>query len=444
MSKGLWRIVLYALLILAPLLIAAAVSPGIRHPNGVLYEFAKDMALIGFMILMLQPVLAGRFKGIEAPFGLDILIRFHKHMAVFAVGLLILHPLLLAAGGAGWTLLLGLDLPWYIWVGKGALVLLLINGALSLFQQRIGISFEKWRLSHDILGPIILVMIFFHSYFAGRNLEKPPLSWLWPLILLASAAVFVYHRSIRPRKLAAAPYRVSETTAEADDVWTVKLTPPEGGAVPDYDPGQFHFITFHRRPDLPEEEHHWTISSSPTEQGFVSSTIKALGDFTRTMGETQEGDTATVHGPFGRFSYRNHPDETHLVFIAGGIGVTPLRAMLRHMADTDADRSVRFIYANKNEDGIVFRDELEGIADGDRPRLQLTHVLENPGEGWTGETGFVDREKLQRLCGDWVENETAGFYVCGPPGLTNAVIGHLKALGVPDHRLHLELFSFLD
>jgi predicted ferric reductase len=442
MSKGLWRIVLYALLLLAPLLIATLVSPGIRHQHGILYEVAKNLALIGFMILMLQPVLAGRFKWIEAPFGMDILIRFHKHMAVFAVCLLILHPILLAAGGAGWTLLFGLDLPWYIWVGKGALVLLLINAALSLFQQRFGISFEKWRLSHDIIGPLILVMIFFHSYFVGHNLKSPPLSWIWPLLLIASAAIFVYHRFVRPRKLATAPYRVTEVVPEAADVWTVKLTPPEGKNVGDYYPGQFHFITFHRREDLPEEEHHWTISSSPTESGFVSSTIKALGDFTQTMGETQPGDTATLHGPFGRFSYLLHPDEQELVFIAGGIGVTPLRAMLRHMTDTEADRAVRFLYANKEEKGIVFREELETIAGGERPRLQLIHVLENPGEGWSGETGYVDREKIERLCGDWIDR--AGFYVCGPPGLTQAAIGHLKDLGVPDHRIHLELFSFLD
>ncbi|HIE26514.1 TPA: hypothetical protein EYP66_04440 [Candidatus Poribacteria bacterium] len=66
-------------------------------------------------------------------------------------------------------------------------------------------------------------------------------------------------------------------------------------------PGQFHFIKLYREGGLPVEEHPFTISSSPTEKGFVSSTIKESGDFTATIGQTKPGDTASVQGPYGRF-----------------------------------------------------------------------------------------------------------------------------------------------
>ena len=443
MPKGMCRVFLYILLVISPVIVVTFFNPGALHQKGILYEIAKSMALVAFMILMLQPVLAGRFKWIEAPYGMDILIRFHRHMGIFAVALLVLHPVLLAAGGAGWKLLYSLNLPWYIWVGKIALVILLINGGLSLFQTPLKIKFEKWRFWHDVLGPTTLALAFVHSWYTGRNLENPLLKWIWSAMLIIAAGVFVYHRFLRPRKLSRYPYRVLEVKPEIEDVWSVTLAPPRGTKkVFDYVPGQFHFITFHRDRGLPEEEHHWTISSSPTEQGFLTSTIKALGDFTATIGETRPGDTATVHGPFGRFSYIFHPEERDLVFIAGGIGVTPLRSMLRHMKDTEKDRSVLFIYANPDEKSIVFRRELEKIAEGDFPRLKLVHVLENPGPNWTGEQGMVDREKIERLCKNKLK--TAGFYVCGPPGLLEAVIGHLKDLGVPDKRIHLEIFSFLD
>lgn len=443
MSKGLWRVILYVVLVLSPVLIITFFSPGTHHKQGFLYEIAKNIALVGFMILMLQPFLAGRFKWVEAPYGLDILIRFHKHMAVFSVCLLVLHPILLAAGGAGWKLLFGLDLPWYIWAAKIALVLLLINAGLSLYQTRLGMKFEKWRLWHDVLGPCILVLAFFHSWFAGRNLQHPPLEWIWPAILIIAATVFFYHRIIRPRKLGRRPYRVIEVKPEIDGVWTVNLAPPgRTGKVYDYEPGQFHFITFHRHRDLPEEEHHWTISSSPTEPGIISSTIKALGDFTETIGETRPGDKATIHGPFGRFSYMFHPKEKDLVFIAGGIGVTPLRSMLRHMHDLKKDKTVLFIYANPDEKSIVFRQELEKIAQNDHPQLELVHILENPGENWSGEKGVVNLGKIERLCGNRLKK--AGFYLCGPSGLIESAIRHLKDLGVPDKRIHVEIFSFLD
>jgi ferredoxin-NADP reductase len=148
-----------------------------------------------------------------------------------------------------------------------------------------------------------------------------------------------------------------------------------------------------------------------------------------------------MHGPFGRFSYMNHPHEQDLVFIAGGIGVTPLRSMLRHMNDIESEKSVLFIYANSDENNIVFRKELHEIANSNYPRLNLVHVLENPPGIWSGETGLLDREKTERLCKNKLKN--AAFYVCGPPGLVETVIANLKDLGVPDKRIHLEIFSFI-
>jgi predicted ferric reductase len=443
MSKGLWRIILYVLIVLAPLIMVTYLYPATLHKNGVIYETGKNLGLTAFMILMLQPLLAGRFKWIEAPFGMDILIRFHKYMAVFAVCLLVLHPVLLAGGGIGWKLLIKVDLPWYILIGKFTLVLLLANVALSLFQTRFRVKFEKWRCYHDILAPSIFVLAFFHSWFAGQDLQNPPLKCIWPVIVIIVLGIFFYHRIVRPLNLACKPYRVLKVNQEIEDVWTITLVPPPGiKKVFNYVPGQFHFLTFHRNRNLPEEEHHWTISSSPTEQGIISSTIKSRGDFTSTIGNTRIGDTATVNGPFGRFSYLNYPHEQELVFIAGGIGVTPLRSMLRHMYDTESEKSVLFIYANSNENNIVFHKELHEIASGNYPRLNLVHILENPPRNWSGETGLLDHEKIKRLCKNKLNN--AAFYLCGPPGLIETVVVNLKDLGVPDKRIHLEIFSFLD
>jgi len=160
------------------------------------------------------------------------------------------------------------------------------------------------------------------------------------------------------------------------------------------------------------------------------------------MGETRVGDRAAVHGGFGRFSYVLHPEERDLVFIAGGIRITPLMSMIRHMRDTRDTRRVLLLYANKDESGIVFSRELSEIEAGGYPSLRVVHVLGSPPPGWKGEAGFVDREKIQRLCGDKLDDKV--FYVCGPPGLINAVLDALKALGVEDYRIRLEIFSFLD
>ena len=187
---------------------------------------------------------------------------------------------------------------------------------------------------------------------------------------------------------------------------------------------------------------HKEARSSPARKDFISSTIKELGDFTSTIGQTRPGDTVAVHGPFGRFSYMLHPDERDLVFLAGGIGITPLMAMLRHMRDTGDDRSVVLLYANGNEDRIVFREELDRIAAGGRPGLTVVHVLSRPGENWTGETGHIDRERIEKYCSANPDGKT--FYICGPVKMARDLITTLRGIGVSEKRIRQEVFSFLD
>lgn len=440
MFTGMWRIALYVILVLAPLAVAVIHDPGTEE--NFIFELGKGFALAGFMILMLQPVLAGRFRWIERAFGLDILIRFHRNVAIVATGLLVLHPLLLTAGEHGLDVILKADVPWYIWLGRAALIVLLVNMATSLFGMANRLAFERWRLIHDILAPLLLVFIFVHSSFAGEDLENPVMGILWVGMMTAAAGAFVYHRLIRPRRLRRDLYQVVEVVQETKDVWTIKLAPPAGTSRYDYLPGQFQFLTLHREPGLPVEEHHWTISSSPASREFVSSTIKNLGDFTSTIGKTRAGDRAVVHAPFGRFSYLLHPGERDLVFIAGGIGVTPLMSMLRYMRDTASAIPVTFLYGNASEDEIVFRRELDEMTAAGRQRLTVVHVLEQPGSGWQGETGYIDEQKIRKYCETNLQDK--GYYVCGPPGLLGSVLGTLKRLGVPDRRIHVEVFSFVD
>ncbi len=433
------RIVLYTFFVLLPVILVTFMG---SESEGFITELGKNCALMAFLILIFQFVMAARIKWIERAFGFDILIRYHKYMAVFAGCLLLAHPLLLAAGGGGWRLLIGLNVPWYIWFGKAALLVLLINICLSSYQKAFNLKFERWRTGHDILGPLILGLAFTHSWIAGHDLNLASMRTLWIAGLILAALLFLYHVIIRPKLLRRRSYRVIDVQPEADNVWTVKMSPPEGGCIYPYLPGQFHFVTFYRNRNLPVEEHHWTISSSPTEKDYVSSTIKALGDFTSTMGETKAGDRAAVHGAFGRFSYVLHPEERDLVFLAGGIGITPLMSMLRYMRDTEDDRSVLLVYANKKENQIVFRKELSEIEAGQHPRLNVVHVLSRPDDDWQGETGHVDREKIEKLCGKDPGKKI--FYVCGPPPMLKAIIAALGELHIPDRRIRVEIFSFLD
>ena len=228
MWRGFVYIVIYIGLVLSPFLIVTVVNP----PSGqkIAYEIGKGFALVGFMILGLQVVLASRFKVIERPFGLDIVIRFHKHMAVFAALLILSHPLLLAFGGAGLPLLTTLNVPWHLWLGKIALPLLVITVLISLPQLSLRLSFERWRLLHDALFPAIIVFAFLHSWFLGMDFQAGPLrgllQGLWIGMLAVALVVFIYHRFVRPLLLGLHQYRVVDVKQETENVWTVSLAPP--------------------------------------------------------------------------------------------------------------------------------------------------------------------------------------------------------------------------
>ncbi|MBI5572118.1 MAG: ferric reductase-like transmembrane domain-containing protein [Desulfomonile tiedjei] len=428
---------LYSVVALSPLIVVAAIW--LKGDMTLMHETGTSTAFAAYGIIALQPVLVARWKWIERPFGLDVVSRFHKYMGVFAVALLLTHPPLMAFGGQGVALLTTFNQPWYVLLGKALLVLLLLHVCLSVFGQTLGLTFEKWRCFHNVAAIVILGGVFVHSLAAGYDLGPIPLRVLWLALLGLTAFAYVHHKILVPRGLRQRPYEVVGIEQETPNVWTVKLAAPAGEKIYDYHPGQFHFLTFHRSGDLPVEEHHWTISSSPATRDFISSTIKESGDFTATIGKTRVGDTADVQGPFGRFCYTLYPEDRDFVFIAGGIGITPLMGMIRHMRDTKSEAPVLLLYANRTSKDIAFKSELAEIESGSWPRLKVVHVLSSPEAGWTGESGRLDGDRLTLMVSG--KGEEAAYYICAPPPMTKAAVAGLRSMGVPYARMRTEQFS---
>jgi len=434
-------LVAYVAILLSPLVIARLVQP--HGDAGLLDELGKSFALVAMVILMMQLVLSARFPAVSRPYGLDMVLRFHRGLAVLAVLMLLMHPILLAAGGDGWSLIFSPATPWYIWLAKIALLLLLLQAVTSLFRQRLRLRFERWRTLHN-QALLIVGLGLIHSTVAGSDLQHRPMQILWVVLAVAAVSSYTYHK-VRSLGLWTPPsHTVAGLAQETHNVWTLRFEPAPGSRLSSYLPGQFHFLRLYRGDRYHGEEHPFTISSTPSDPARLTSTIKASGDFTRTVGETKPGAPARLQGPFGRFSYLLYPHERDLVFIAGGIGITPLMSMLRHMRDTSADLDVLLLYANRTERDIVFREELNQIARGPRlrprrPRLRIVHILSAPDADWRGERGYATRDVVARACGENLQGRA--FYVCGPPPMMDQVIGALRGLGVPPSRIHSERFA---
>lgn len=432
-----WRLGLYGILALSPFIVEGF-SEEQEFPEPIMYSLGKAAALLGFSMLALQFGLSARIKWFERPFGLDRVMRFHKWAGITAGVLVVSHPVNLAIGGAGWEMILSVRSPWQIAIAKVAMAVLIVSGVMSLYRLALRLEFQKWRLIHDASAPVILGLGLVHAWTLGSDLRGMPAEKaLFALLAAAAAAGLVYVRIVGPLWRRMRSYEVRSVKQETRNVWTVELAPPTGRKRFDFLPGQFQFLTLYRK-GLPVEEHPFTISSSPTLEGAHTSTIKESGDFTVTIGKTKAGDRAAVEGPFGRFSYVLHPEEKDIVFIAGGIGITPLMSMLRHMRDTAWDGDVLLLYANRTEADIAFREELAAMERGGTPRLKVAHVLGDAKEGWQGEKGYIDAEKIKRLC---VDACGKAFYLCGPPPMMMKIRGTLRGLGVARRRIHYEFFS---
>ncbi len=430
-------LLLYVLIVASPLILILLRGPTTDH--GMIYEIGKAFALMGFMMIGMQFILSSRRKWIERPFGLDMVFSYHKAMAVLAGVLILAHPVLLSIGLDDFGLLTSLSLPWYIWLGKVGVLLIILQIVISLFRIKFHLKFEKWRFLHNIAGGTLLAGAFVHSLVTSHaDLHLASLQVLWWVFLFVGLAFYVHHKFIVPAVLKKNAYTVSGIRQAVHNVWTLELAPPESKKLFSYLPGQFQFIKLHRGRGLPEEEHHFTISSSPTQPGTVTSSIKESGDFTSTIRKTQQGDTVSVEAPFGRFSHVLYPQDKNFVFIAGGIGITPLMSMLRHMRGKNSPFKVLLFYGNHTEDDIVFREELDTIAASESPQLKVVHVLDHPNGTWNGETGFVDQALLKKYIDNFKDK---AYYVCCPPAMRKSILKILKNNNVKNNQIRVEIFS---
>lgn len=424
---GLW-ILAYLVLVSAPLVLVALFGP--PPHGGTAARLGRAAALVAFPVLVMQVVLGSRLKPVHRPFGLDAVMLFHKGMALVAASLLVAHPLLIAWGENEWGIL-SLDSPWQVWLGKAALLLLLLGLLGAALRGRRVLPYQRWRLAHKSMV-LVPAVAFFHAVLIGPDLQAAAPAAMWWVLGALLFGAFAWRNLFYPR-IGRRRFRVSEVRPVSRGATTLSLAPDDGRLPPAWNPGQFMFLVL----DLPErgrEEHPFTISASPGEGGSLAVTIKKSGDFTDGIDTVRTGDRVRLDAPFGRFSHVHHQTEA-LVFVTGGIGITPVRSMLRQLQDDGGGPPSVLIDANRTEADIAFRRELDQLGDW----IQVVHVLSEPGEDWEGPTGLVTADMIRRYAGQLLDK--AHVFLCGPPPMMKSLLAELRLLGIDRNRIHHERFS---
>lgn len=433
LTAALWISVAVGLCI-APLM-AAWISPA--RASAFAWSFALGLGSGGFALAGLQFLLTGRFRRATAPFGIDLVYRLHRWAAVAALVLLCVHALILsagyaeAAGGwppwtAGWPMVSG-------WI---SLVLFIVLVASSLGRKMLGWEYDGWRRGHALLalGATLAAMAHVLGVLWPQGRDSSVL--LWSVYAFFWIGALLHVRLLRPWRLLRSPYTVSAVEPVGPRTWTVRLVPTRGQAIL-FQPGQFAWVTFRSGP-FSGREHPYSLSGSAVDRSSLTVTIKALGDFTATVGSIRPGERAFVDGPYGAFSPDRFRDAPGWILIAGGVGIAPIMSMLRTFADRRDSRPVLLICAHGAPASRLFAEEISAL----EPRLALTTipVLEEAPPDWAGERGRVTPELLRRalVLPEMCEREC---FLCGPVPMTDVVTRSLRQLGVPARRIHVELFD---
>jgi len=207
---------------------------------------------------------------------------------------------------------------------------------------------------------------------------------------------------------------------------------------PDYRPGAYFWVELPDRGESDEKglRRHISLVTSPTEPGIVGLATRLRDTaFKRTLAALAVGDAVEVEEPKGSFLL---PEETDVdyAFVAGGIGITVFRSMLRYIRDSGSGHRVTLVYSNRDRESAAFLDELEQL-ERDLPGFKAVLTMTEE-EGWEGESRRIDAELLRDHLGAL---EGYRFLVAGPPPMTNAVVAALHGAGVPEEQVQADKFS---
>ena len=214
---------------------------------------------------------------------------------------------------------------------------------------------------------------------------------------------------------------VTKITDQTPDVKTFRVEAPEGGKLFEHLPGQCAMLSV---PGISEAM--ISITSSPTNKEFMEFSVKKCGCLTEWLHSMEEGQMITVRGPYGRhFPVDDELAGKNLVFVAGGIGLAPLRSVINYVRDNrDKYGRVDIIYGSRSKDDLVYYDEI--VAEWmNTPDFHVHLTIDREQEGWDGHVGFVPNYIAE------LELSTVNTcaLMCGPPIMIKFSLPNLLKAG---------------
>lgn len=400
--------------------------------GGVAMFVGGITGLAGMYLALVQLLLISRIPPIERILGQDGLLRWHRRLGPWPISLLVLHAVVITIGFAqaartGAMHELGVFISSYpdMLAATVGLALMVMAGIASIRALRNRMRRETWWAIHLYMY-LALALSFAHVLALGPTfVGHPATQALWAVIWAATAGtVFAYrfalpcYRSFRHR------VRVAEVRKEVPGIVSVVLTGRRLERLP-VAGGQFIAWRFLAR-GLWWQAHPYSLSALPRPP-YLRITVRQIGDHSAAVARLRPGTCVLIEGPYGAVTPDVRCNEK-VALVAGGIGITALRALLE---DLPKSAEPVVVMRAPSRDQLALRDEAEALV---RKRNGRLHELVGPRSATGGPRRF-----LRQLVPDLLKRD---LYVCGPEGFVEDVVAAAHDLGVPRRAVHYEIFRW--
>ena len=406
-------------------------------PAGLMTGLGQITALAGTYLALAQIVLMARVPWIDQVVGSDRLMAWHRWLGMGTIALILSHVVLTTTGwamGSGSGVIgefLALNDVWDVLIATVGTVLLAVVAVTSIRAVRRRLSYETWYGLH-LYAYLGIALSFLHQVTIGADFIGDTLAVaFWVGLYVVTFGLLAWYRAFTPIRVSARHrLRVAAVVPEARGVVSIYLTGRDLDQLP-VAAGQFFHIRFLRRGGW-WRPHPFSISAAPNGE-YLRMTIKDLGDDSHRMMNVPAGTPVFIEGPYGAFTPQ--VIERHrVVMLAGGVGVTPLRAIFEALPE--GRHQITFLYREGEPTETVFREELLALAARHGAVLRFL-------EGHRGSAQMP----FDPLAPEWLFRHApdiadADVLVCGSTSFTKRVLASLRTLRVPDSHVHAERFGY--
>jgi len=408
-------------------------------PGTIATAAGQITALLGTYLALVQLVLMARTPWLDQAFGIPRLAIWHRWVGFACLWLLIAHAIFTTAGYAlvdrvsitdeVATLLTQYPFVLMGSVGLGLLVLVAVT-SLRIALRRV--SYETWYYLH-LYAYLGIALGFAHQLVVGTDfIDDPIATAYWIALYGATAALLVAFRFGPPIHMAFRHrMRVERVVPEAPGVVSIYVSGRELDRLP-VRAGQFFLWRF-LAGDGWWRPHPFSVSSAPNGK-WLRLTVKDRGDDTRWLQGVTAGTRVLAEGPYGAFTAALRT-RRRVLLIAGGIGITPLRALIEEMAPPRG--WLTLIYRARRWEDVVFRPEIDELV---KVHGWTVHYVIGQRDRHEVAAEPLDATHLRALVPDVVKRDV---FVSGPDSMIDAVRASLRELHVPARHVHSERFSLL-